>query len=596
MMFGTSKRLIDSKRAHRDEVLATAAPYDASVHNVFLKASATEIVKNIESRKWCATQVLEPYITRAALAHQTTNCGTEIRFAEARLEARQLDEEFAKTGKLRGPLHGVPVSFKDQFDISGLDTTIGFTQWANKVATADAHLVAQFKAAGAVIIIKTNVPQTMMAFECGNPLWGSTKNPWNQNYTSGGSSGGEGAILAMDGSAIGVGSDIGGSLRIPASYCGVYSLKPSVGRINVDGARGPSPGFEAVKFVVGPMSRSVEDVELVCRTVFGVQNSHPEPAPIPYRDVILPPKLKFGYYTSDCYIKASPANKRAVLETVEALRRDGHECIEFEVPNASKAFNLFIAFISSDGYKTMLSHLGPDKQEECLFLVTLGPKLPSLVRKFASWAVRKFMKDDLFADSMNEARVRTTRELMECVAERDEYVKLFYEQVWNKHQFDGIIAPVQAMPVIGHGDCATFSPLAAATILYNIVDSPAGHVPVTRVDPTKDKVTEEWKTGPGLGSSILESGLYRGNLGKKAIYDPEGMKGIPVGVQVVGRKWEDEKVLAMMHVVDKALGPRGFGPGMWTDQSRKNSSDGSSKDLTKESLNESTNEAPAANP
>jgi hypothetical protein len=98
------------------------------------------------------------------------------------------------------------------------------------------------------------------------------------------------------------------------------------------------------------------------------------------------------------------------------------------------------------------------------------------------------------------------------------------------------------MPVVGHGDCATLSPLAAATILYNIVDSPVGQVPVTRVDPAKDKVTEEWTTGPGLGSSIFENALFKA---KNAVYDPEGMKGIPVGVQVVGRKWEDEKVLGM---------------------------------------------------
>jgi Asp-tRNA(Asn)/Glu-tRNA(Gln) amidotransferase A subunit family amidase len=124
--------------------------------------------------------------------------------------------------------------------------------------------------------MKTNLPQTMMAFECCNPLWGRTTNPWNEKYTSGGSSGGEGAILAMDGTAIGVGSDIGGSLRIPASYCGVYTLKPSVQRICDRGAKGthniyssvtkvlmscfagPTPGFEAVKIVVGPMARYVE--------------------------------------------------------------------------------------------------------------------------------------------------------------------------------------------------------------------------------------------------------------------------------------------------------------------------------------------------
>jgi len=109
--------------------------------------------------------------------------------------------------------------------------------------------------------------------------------------------------------------------------------------------------------------------------------------------------------------------------------------------------------------------------------------------------------------------------------------------------------------------CTTLSPLACATILYNIIDSPVGCIPVLRVDPAKDQLTEEWVTGPGLGSSMLEAELYRG---KNPVYNPEAMQGMPVGVQIVGKKWEDEKVISMMHVVDRALGPRRFGPMTWS--------------------------------
>jgi len=102
--------------------------------------------------------------------------------------------------------------------------------------------------------------------------------------------------------------------------------------------------------------------------------------------------------------------------------------------------------------------------------------------------------------------------------------------------------------------------LSVSTIIFNLLDLPAGCIPVTRVDPAKDQVTEEWTTGPGLGSRIVESGLYRGN---KPLYNPESLKGMPVGIQIVAKKWEDEKVLAMMDVADRALGERGFGPGAW---------------------------------
>ena len=131
------------------------------------------------------------------------------------------------------------------------------TPWANKPAAEDAALVRKFKEEGAVIIAKTNVPQTMLAFECANPLFGTTTNPWNEAYTSGGSTGGEAALLAQNGSTIGIGSDIGGSLRIPAGYCGLYSIKPGWGRVSKHGAASLNTGFEGLKSILGPMARCV---------------------------------------------------------------------------------------------------------------------------------------------------------------------------------------------------------------------------------------------------------------------------------------------------------------------------------------------------
>lgn len=217
------------------------------------------------------------------------------------------------------------------------------------------QLVTFIREAGGIPFVKTNVPQTLLSFECANPVWGVTSNPYSKDHTPGGSSGGEAAILAMDGAAIGWGSDIGGSLRIPAHYCGVYSLKPGHGRITtsnntctypfVYGYRtftepmnikplATDPGFKNVSVVYGPMGRGVEDLEAAARAVIGRRGSDKFyfPAPIPYRDVQLPKKLKFGYYLMDGLVKASPACKRAVLETVETLRREGHECVEFDVP------------------------------------------------------------------------------------------------------------------------------------------------------------------------------------------------------------------------------------------------------------------------
>lgn len=124
---------------------------------------------------------------------------------------------------------------------------------------------------------------------------------------------------------------------------------------------------------------------------------------------------------------------------------------------------------------------------------------------------------------------------------------------------DAVLAPVQAIPGLPHGGCDRLSPLACATLMYNVVDSPVGVVPVTRVDPARDELSDEWRASPGNGSKILENEAY----GPKGAYNARAMEGLPVGIQVVGQAWEEEKVLAIMHVIDGALGPRRFGPGSW---------------------------------
>jgi len=483
-------------------------------------------------------------------------------FKDALKEAEVLDAEFARTKQLKGPLHGLPVSFKDQYDITGYDSTIGYTQWTNDPATSDADLVKLTRAAGGIPLFKTNVPQTMLSFECSNPLWGRTINPYSAAHTCGGSSGGEGAALAMDAAAFGWGSDIGGSLRMPAHYCGIYALKPGTGRITRGGARGGSRGFDGIPSVVGPMGRSVGDIELACRAVFGQEGRNYLPAPIPYREVNLPEKLKFGYYTSDGFVRASPACRRAVLQTVEALRAQGHECIEFQVPGPARALEIFIGLTSADGYKGLLSHLGPDPKEPAMFITTLGPRLPGWLRGLASWIFRTFVGDSIFSSVLSASRIKPVAEYHELAYQRDQYIAEFYAKVWDKYGFDGIIAPTQSLPAIPHNGCKTLSPLANATLLYNVVDSPVGCVPVTRVDSALDKLTPEWEsTGLGSESKVCEQRVF----GAGGVYDAETMNGLPVGVQVIGKRWEEEKVVALMGVVDEALGPsRGFGPSAWS--------------------------------
>ncbi|KAL1747940.1 amidase signature domain-containing protein [Schizophyllum fasciatum] len=556
------QHIIDGKLEQRAKALASAPAFNEASHQAYLDATACEIVANIEKGVWTASEVLEAYISRAAKVQEATNCLTEVFFDRARTRAAELDAEFAQTKRLKGPLHGVPISVKPgaAVDIEGIDTTIGLSQWAKHgPATSDADLVATMIAAGAIPFVKTNVPQTMFTFESVNPMWGRTLNPHNPAFGAGGSSGGEAALIGGGGSPLGLGSDVGGSLRIPTAFCGIYSLKPAGGRVSAYGARSPVKGMEALRTAMGPMGRSIEDLERFCRVAFGQTGRSLDVAPLPYRDVQLPKKLKFGYYTSDNIIKASPACARTVLETVDTLRKAGHECVEIVPYDAARAFLIFVALTSGDGYETLTSHIPPDPQDETLFLVTLGPKLGSFIRAIAGWAVANVLGDTFFANLLRLAHAKPVKEFWKSTAERNDYAQAFYENVWDKHQLDGIIAPVLATPQLPHGGCKTLTPMACGTALYNLVDSPVGILPAGRVDPGKDALTDAWRSEPGHGSSMLEKELYT------KFYDPVAMKGMPVGIQIIGRRWEEEKVLEMMKVVDNALGERGFGMKAWKD-------------------------------
>ncbi|CUA74559.1 hypothetical protein RSOLAG22IIIB_11291 [Rhizoctonia solani] len=558
-----------------------------------ISSNLRQIVTGIRNRNWTATQTVAAFIEQAIKAHEATNCLTEILFDSALKTARELDDYFDRTGELRGQLHGVPLTFKDQYEIEGYDSTIGFTHWVDRHAKQDAELVAHARSLGGIVIAKTNVPQTMMSFECKNPLWGKTTNPYNGNHTAGGSSGGEAAVLRFSGSALGMGSDVGGSLRIPTSYCGIYSLKPTDMRFSGRGAVGCVPGFTGITTVYGPMARSVDDVKYACEVFFGRPATVPAATlpPVGYRhDLDFSKPLKIGYFKSDRLVRASPACQRAVLESVEALKEKGYEMQEIDPPDMSELLKLFVEISAADGYKTMLSHLESDNQEPALFLVTLGPRLPAFIRTLSNLLVRLFVNDPSFTRVFGSSRPRTVTELWASSAARLDANSALQNYLWAQTlNLDVLICPVQAVPAIPHGATKTLTPLAASTLAWNVVECPVGVVPVTRVNAKEDALPDNWleQTTPGpairpagpnevtieqiMPSQMLERAVY--GSGKRLlqplddpvpVYDSKLMEGLPVGVQIVGKPWEDEKVIHIMEVLDEALSQKrsgfGFGP------------------------------------
>ncbi|GAA5982115.1 hypothetical protein JCM10908_004747 [Rhodotorula pacifica] len=529
-------------------------------------ADAGTIVDNIAAKEpgWTAVNVLRVYVEAAAKEHARSNVLTEILFSSAFKRAQELDAEFEKTGKIVGPLHGVPVSLKDQIDVEGVDTTMGFTHKQRQPMSADATLVRLIRQAGGIPFVKSAIPQTMLSFECSTPLFGVAKNPYDPRRTPGGSSGGEGALLGSDASVIGIGSDIGGSLRIPSHFSGCFALKPCAGRFSSEGCQHCNPGFEGVRSSMGPMGRSVADVERMARVAF---DATPELAatqtnllPIKYRDVKLPDRpLRFGYFTHDGFVAASPACERAVLETVEALRKAGHECIDFTPPSTAEAMMYFVAVSSAGKHEILMSSLKGDPTESFLYLTTQAAKLPAPIRWLLEWFAGSYMGDAQAAKIVAANGGKTVNELQTWMHRRDLYVKAARKLMWEELKFDAVICPTQATPALKHGETNQLSVLSLRTIHWNVIDSSVGQLPVTFVDAEKDAPSEEWEARRRAagGSPLIEPRVY----GPKGIYNAKEMAGLPVGVQVVGRQWDDERVIELMKVVDKALGPRGFGPG-----------------------------------
>jgi Asp-tRNA(Asn)/Glu-tRNA(Gln) amidotransferase A subunit family amidase len=174
--------------------------------------------------------------------------------------------------------------------------------------------------------------------------------------------------------------------------------------------------------------------------------------------------------------------------------------------------------------------------------------------------IRNFLGDAKYASLLASSHKSSVHEYYNYVAGKLALEQQTREYLWGGElAIDAILAPVQAIPAVPHGGCDRLMPLGCSTLIWNMVDSPVGVIPVTRVDPACDELSDEWRGAPAEGSKILEGEIY----GPKGAYNPSAMRGLPISVQVVGRSWEEEKVLAMMHVVDAALGPRGFGPGSW---------------------------------
>jgi len=453
--------------------------------------SAFDLLVLLRTKKISALELANEYIRQIERLNPQINALVDFDPDRVRALARSID---ASTKKL-GALAGLPVTVKSSISTAGYRCEIGSVVNRGSVPNQDATVVARLRAAGAVILATTNCPEYLMAYVTDNLLHGCTNNPWNLDYTPGGSSGGESAAIAAGMSAGGLGSDSGGSVRVPAHFTGICSLKPTPGRIPGMGHLPPCVGPFSFLGAIGPMARTIGDVKLLFHVLSGQDSADPASPPLALRKPSLEEvkKLQVGYFEDDGLVPVTAETRKAVRAAVQSLKDAGFRVRAFRPKALEQARKLWE-----------------------LFFVRCGAMFEEpLVRG------HKDKLSPVFRDFLVQAQAAgplTAEEVLSAWAEADIIRHKLLEQLQD-HPL--LLCPVASVPAFRHqerswtldGKQVEYLDAMRYSQWWNLLAAPAAVVPVAR--------------------------------------SPEGL---PIGVQIVGRPYEDEAVLSAASVIDETFG------------------------------------------
>lgn len=453
--------------------------------------SAGELLRLIANRKLSPSELADEHVRQVHKLNPVLNALVDFDPERVRAQARELEQASGP----RGPLWGLPVTVKSSIAVAGLRCEIGSLINKGHVPAHDAVVVARLKAAGANILGTTNTPEFLMAYVTENELYGRTSNPWDLRRTPGGSSGGESAAIAACMSAGGLGSDSGGSVRVPAHFTGICTLKPTPGRIPIEGHIPGCVGPFVTLGAIGPMARTIEDVTLLFDVLSG-QDPNDYFSPPVSRRTYSEDELKqipIGYFEDDGLAPVTTETRKAVQDAAEALRKQGFNVQPFRPKALEQARKLWWTFFVQCGamfdeplIKGREEHISPVLRE---FLGIARAQAPL-----------------------------TAESLLMAWAEADVIRRKLLEQMQD---FPILLCPVCSVPAFNHGERSwqidgkpvAYLDAMRYTQWFNLLGSPAAVVPVGR--------------------------------------SPEGL---PIGVQIAGRPWRDELVLAIAAVLDRDFG------------------------------------------
>ncbi|SLM33913.1 acetamidase protein [Lasallia pustulata] len=503
-----------------------------------------ELVQGVHKHVLQPIDILHAYGKIAIRAHAKTNCLTEVMLPEA--------ETWAETGINRnGPLAGIPVSLKDSIAVGGFDVSVGYSQNTGKPYAKDGTMVRILKDAGAIPYVKTNLPVTLLSFESTNDVWGRCTNPHNTEYSPGGSTGGESALLAFGGGRIGIGSDVAGSVRVPAHFSGIYSLRCSTGRWPKMGINTSMPGQEGIPSVFSPMARTLADLTYFSRSMISMKpwNYDHSVHPIAWRedqerDAKRTQRFKVGVLRTDGVVDPAPACARALEKVASALRSEGHDVAVVEPPSPYEALLIGSQLLSADGCKTFRSLFRTGEwNDPGAAQMSFYMKIPRPFKYLYYLWVKYVRHDEAWAGLLADWHAKSAHEQWKWVAKREAYKARWHDWWENEARLDFMITPPNATPAVPHEGMKDAVSSCGYTFLFNLLDYTCGILPVTHVDSALDQLPASFRFRDLNG---VAKGAYKH-------YDATAMHGLPVAVQVVGQRLQEEKVLAVMERIEAAL-------------------------------------------
>jgi amidase len=469
--------------------LAVAAPLVDQGPGELCRATVVQLAELIRRRKVSALEVVNACLARIEQVNPRLNAVVQLDGERARELARAADQALTR-GQSMGPLHGVPMTIKDSLDTAGMISTGGTPGRKSFVPDHDATVVARLRGAGAILLGKTNTPELTWSFETRNRVYGRTNNPWSTDLSPGGSSGGAAAIIAACGSPFDIGSDTGGSIRVPSHFCGTAGIKPTSGRVPRTGHIVGAEGHVQSLTQLGPMARSVDDLVLLLGIIAGPDGRDPYVVPAPLGD---PQKielrgLRLALHVDNGLRSPSPEHAKSVDAAARALRAQG-VVVEEHRPEALKdVLTLDDDLFRADGgawLRRLLDRAGtrepsPDVAASMGNRLMTSPEFSAFLERW-----------DLWRGSMLR----------------------FLEK------FDAILCPPCALDALPHdfSDAADANPAFSYTFAYNMT---------------------------GWPGAVVRAGT--------------SARGLPLGVQVVGRPWREDVVLALVRAIER--GTEGFHP------------------------------------